>query len=88
MRSADALGFHQREIAMTRIAATSGSVATLDTIFSTIVASCAEYCAGARQGRDIEARYRTLSRRSDPDLAQLGMIRTDVARTALNDICD
>jgi hypothetical protein len=88
MRSADALGFHQREIAMTRIAATSGSVATLDTIFSTVVASCAEYCAGARQGRDIEARYRTLSRRSSPDLARLGMIRTDVARAALNDICD
>ena len=50
MRSADALGFHEREIAMTRIAATSGSVATLDTIFSTVVASCAEYRAGARQG--------------------------------------
>jgi len=68
---------------MTRIAATSGSVATqFDSIFSTVVASCAEFCAGARQGRDIEARYHALNSRSGPDLARLGMTRTDVARAA------
>ena len=71
---------------MTRITATSGSVAThIDTIFSTVVTSCAEFCAGARQGRDIEARYHTLNRRSGPDLVRLGMTRTDVARAALTD---
>jgi hypothetical protein len=85
MTSVDALGFRGREIAMTRIAATSGSVTTFDTIFSTVIASCAEFCAGARQGRDIEARYHTLNSRSGPDLARLGMTRTDVARTALTD---
>ncbi len=69
---------------MNRIIATSGSVATqFDTIFSTVVTTCAEFCAGARQGRDIEERYHTLSRRSGPDLARLGMNRSDVARAAL-----
>lgn len=69
---------------MNRIIATSGSVATqFDTIFSTVVMTCADFCAGARQGRDIEARYHTLSRRSGPDLARLGMTRSDVARAAL-----
>lgn len=69
---------------MNRIAATSGSVATqFDTIFSNVVTSCAEFCAGARQGRDIEQRYHTLIRRSGPDLARLGMTRSDVARAAL-----
>ena len=69
---------------MNRIVATSGSVATqFDTIFSTVVSTCAELWAGVRQGRDIEARYHTLSRRSGPDLARLGMTRSDVARAAL-----
>jgi len=69
---------------MNRIVATSGSVTQFDTIFSTVVASCAQFCAGVRQGRDIEARYHTLSRRSGPDLARLGMTRSDVARAALS----
>jgi hypothetical protein len=70
---------------MNRIVATSGSVVTqFDTIFSTVVASCAEFYAGVRQGRDIEARYHTLSRRSGPDLARLGLTRPDVARAALS----
>jgi hypothetical protein len=82
MRSADALGFHGREIAMTRIAATSGSVAThFDSIFSTVVASCADFCGSARQGRDIEARYHTLNRLS----GQPGMTQTDDTHEALTD---
>jgi hypothetical protein len=69
---------------MTRIAATSGSAVTqFDTIFAAMVASCAEFCAGARQGRDIEARYHSLNRRSGPDLARLGLTRTDIAHAAL-----
>jgi len=47
---------------MTRITATSGSVTThFDTVFATMIASCAEFCAGARQGRDIEQRYHDFS---------------------------
>ena len=63
---------------MTRITATSGSFATqFDTVFSAVIASCAEFCGEARQGRDIEARYQTPNRCSGPDLA--------AARTALTD---
>ena len=84
MRSADALGFHEGAIAMTRIAATSGSVATnFDTAFSSLIVHCAEFRAGVRQGRDIEQRYYTLNRRSRADLARLGLNRTDIARIAL-----
>lgn len=46
------------------------------TAFATLV-------AGARDGLEIEARYRALSRRSTPDLAKLGLTRADIARAAL-----
>jgi hypothetical protein len=66
------------EIAMTRITLTSGSFATqFDTIFTTVIASCADFCGEARQGRDIEARYQTRNRCSGSD--------HDVARTAPTD---
>ena len=69
---------------MTRITATAGSVTTqFDTVFATLIASCAEFCAGARQGRDIEQRYHDLERRSAADLAKIGLTRTDIARAAL-----
>jgi hypothetical protein len=69
---------------MMRITATSGSVSTrFDTVFAAMVASCAEFCAGARQGRDIEDCYHALDRRSGPDLARIGLSRTDIARAAL-----
>ncbi len=69
---------------MTRFAAASGSIAIrFDAAFSTMIVSCAEFCAGARQGRDIEQRYHSLNRRSGPDLAKLGLSRTDIARAAL-----
>jgi hypothetical protein len=67
-----------------RIAATSGSATIrFDTIFAAMVASCAEFCAGARQGRDIEECYHALDRRSGPDLAKIGLTRNDIARAAL-----
>ena len=63
---------------------TSGSVTTrFDTIFAAMIASCAEFCAGARQGRDIEECYHALDRRSGPGPARLGLARTDIARAAL-----
>jgi hypothetical protein len=69
---------------MTRVIATSGSVTTrFDAIFAAMIATCAEFCAGARQGRDIEQCYHALDRRSGPDLARLGLRRTDIARAAL-----
>lgn len=46
-------------------------------------AAFAELVAGARDGLEIEARYRALSRRSTPDLAKLGLTRADIARAAL-----
>ena len=69
---------------MTRITATAGSLTThFDTVFATMIASCAEFCASARQGRDIEQRYHALESRSAPDLAKIGPTRTDIARAAL-----
>ena len=69
---------------MTRITATAGSVtARFDTIFAAMIASCAEFCAGARQGRDTEERYLALERRAGLDLARVGPTRTDIARAAL-----
>ncbi len=38
-------------------------------IVTALVASFWEFCAGAREGQEIEARYRTYSRMSGPDLA-------------------
>jgi hypothetical protein len=55
----------------------------IETIFAAVLGFCAEFCAGARQGREIEARYHALSQRSTPDLARLGLTRADVARAAL-----
>jgi hypothetical protein len=52
-------------------------------IFSAVIAICADFCAGARQGRDIEAYYHQLSCRSKPDLERLGLTRSDIAQTAL-----
>jgi len=55
----------------------------IETIFAAVVGFCAEFCAGARHGREIEARYHALSQRSTPDLARLGLTRADMARAAL-----
>ena len=69
---------------MMMITATSGSVTTrFDAFFAAMILNCAEFCAGARQGRDIEQCYHALERSSGPDLAKLGLARTDITRTAL-----
>ncbi len=69
---------------MTRITATAGSFASgFDVVFSAVIAGCADFCAGARQGRDIAERYHALECRPDPDLAKPGLNRTDIARAAL-----
>jgi hypothetical protein len=43
----------------------------------------ARFGAGIRDGGDIEARYRVLSRMTPSELACLGLTRSDVSRAAL-----
>jgi hypothetical protein len=52
-------------------------------IVSGLVASFSEFCAGARDGKAIEIRYRSYARLSQPQLAELGMTRSDIYRAAL-----
>jgi hypothetical protein len=69
---------------MTAITFTAKTATTrIDSVFAAVVGACADFCAGARQGRDIETRYHALSRRSAPDLARIGLTRADIARVAL-----
>ena len=65
---------------MTVISVNSGTASNrFDAIFAAVIASCADFCAGARQGRDHD-----LARRSNPDLDRLGLTRSDIAQAALN----
>ena len=50
---------------------------------SSFVASFAEFCAGARDGRELHDRYRRLSRMSKAELAERGLTRADIYRAAL-----
>ena len=69
---------------MTVISVNSGAPShRFDAIFAAVIASCADFCAGVRQGRDIEGRYHDLARRSTPDLERLGLTRSDVPQAAL-----
>ena len=69
---------------MTAIAYSTRTVAArFDTMFSATIAHCAAFCAGARQGREIEVRYHDLARKSASDLARLGLTRSDIARVAV-----
>jgi hypothetical protein len=62
----------------------SNTVVSLQTsFFSAFANHIAELCAGARDGLEIEARYDALARKSDSDLAAIGLARHDVARAAL-----
>jgi hypothetical protein len=47
---------------------------------STIIA---EFCAGAREGLEIQARYDALARKSDKELAALGLTRDEIGRAAV-----
>jgi hypothetical protein len=52
-------------------------------ISTSLVASFTEFCAGARDGQEIHDRYRRYSRMSGPDLAEIGLSRTEIYRAAL-----
>ena len=70
---------------MTFIAANARTSSNrFDAIFAAVVASCADFCAGVRQGRDLADRYRDLDRRSGSDLARLGLTRSEIAQAALH----
>jgi hypothetical protein len=56
---------------------------TLTGLGSSFVASFNEFCAGARDGQEIEARYRKFSRMSKSELAEIGLTRADIYRAAL-----
>jgi uncharacterized protein YjiS (DUF1127 family) len=43
----------------------------------------AEFLAGAREGLEMQARYEALARKSNPDLAKLGVTRADIAQAAM-----
>jgi hypothetical protein len=62
----------------------TGDTATRRTSFwSVMAAHIAELCAGAREGRAIEARYDELCRKSSAELAEMGMTRYEIAHAAL-----
>ena len=52
-------------------------------LVANIFTSLSEVCAGARDGREIQARYETYARMSKFELAQRGMSRPDIYRAAL-----
>ena len=45
--------------------------------------SVAEFLAGARDGLEIQARYDALARKSDKELAALGLTRDQIGRAAV-----
>jgi hypothetical protein len=66
---------------VTTISNTVGSLQT--SFFSAFTSHLVELCVGAREGREMEMRYDALSRKSDGDLAAIGLTRADVTRAAL-----
>ncbi len=66
-------------------ATTQTATTRFNSFFSAVNAACANFCAGAREGRELAARYNALSRKSTSELAQLGLTRPDIARAALTD---
>lgn len=69
---------------MTAIAFTARTTTgRFNSFFSAVVAACENFCAGAREGRAIEARYDALARKSPSELAELNFTRPDIARAAL-----
>ena len=67
---------------MTAITLTA-TTARFHSFFRAVVAACANFCAGAHEGREIEARYDALARKSTSELARLSLTRSDIARAAL-----
>jgi len=70
----------------TLISHTVGSLQT--SLLSAFTAHFVELCAGASDGLDIEARYDRLARKSDSELAAIGLNRSDVAQAALTGRCN
>jgi hypothetical protein len=68
---------------ITANAGTANATARFDAAFSAVIGFCADFCGGARQGRDIETRYAALACKSTTDLARLGLTRSEIARAAL-----
>lgn len=68
---------------MTTIALTPDDTGSERPTKSSFVSSFNDFCEGIREGQEIGARYRKLSRMSDADLAKLGLTRADIYRAAL-----
>lgn len=67
---------------MTVIPVNTGTAShRFDAIFAAVIASCADFCGGARQGRDIEGFHKP-ALRSNPDLDRLSLTRPDIAQAA------
>jgi hypothetical protein len=58
-------------------------IADESALWSRITAWCTHFAEGVREGQQIAARYRALSRLSTPDLARRGLNRQTIARAAL-----
>lgn len=82
IKRAGALDTRQRGLQMTAFSLTAGTVQRERANFVP-TAFFAEFLAGAREGLEIERRYHTLSRKSKPELAKMGLDRSDVAQVAL-----
>jgi len=68
---------------MTTITLNGTRQASAPAAWAGLVASVSEFFAGIRDGQDMETRYRELSRMSQPDLAKIGLNRSDIYRAAL-----
>jgi len=70
-----------KETTMTTITLTAK--ARRPSVALAVVNFIAELRDGAREGLEIEARYDALSRKSDQELAALGLKREDIGRAAV-----
>ena len=52
-------------------------------VSSSVAAFFADFCAGARDGREIQARCNVLARMSAAELGSLGLTRADIGRAAV-----
>ena len=69
---------------MTAISSHADSAtARFDAAFSAFIGFCGDFFAGARQGQEMAQRYRDLSRKSTPELAKLGLTRSEIPRATL-----
>jgi hypothetical protein len=62
---------------------TAGATSRRKSILSAAAKYVGELCAGAREGREIEARYDMLARKPASELRKLGLTRADVSRAAV-----